>query len=83
MFNPFNQQPVQSQNQDDPMSMIMQKFGNAQNFQNQANNMLNQFNQQGIDPRQKVQELLNSGQMTQWQFNMFRGIANKITGMNM
>lgn len=51
---------------------------------NQQNNMLNilqQFNQfknnfQG-DPRQKVQELLNSGQMTQDQFNQLYQMANQ------
>lgn len=39
--------------------------------------------QQNIDPQAKVQELLNSGQMTQEQFNQFRMIANQLTGKNM
>lgn len=47
-------------------------------FSNLAN-VINQFNQfqstfQG-DPRQKVQELLNSGQMTQEQYNQLSIMA--------
>lgn len=58
-FNPFGQQ------QGGP-------FGNI-------NNVLNQFNQfkstfQG-DPKQKVQDLLNSGQMSQEQFNQLSSMA--------
>ena len=50
----------------------------------QKPNMFQQFQQfmsnfRG-DPRQKVQELLNNGQMTQEQFNQFSSIANQITG---
>lgn len=79
MMNPFGN----GSNQPNIMDVIMQRFGNIQNFSNQANTMLNQFNQQGIDPQQKVQELLNSRQMTQEQFNMLRGIVNSITGKNL
>lgn len=44
-------------------------------------NMIQQFNQfrqtfQG-DPKQKVQELLNSGQMTQEQFNQLSSFAEQ------
>lgn len=53
---------------------LMQNFNNfAQQFQNQNKNQT---------PQQKVQELLNSGQMTQQDFNQLREIANKITGKN-
>ena len=38
------------------------------------------FQQSGQNPQQVVQNLLNSGKMTQNQFNQFRDIANKITG---
>lgn len=45
------------------------------------NNMVEQFNQfkqsMNCDPRQKVQELLNSGQMSQAQFNQLRNMANQ------
>lgn len=50
----------------------------------QKPNMLQQFQQfmsnfRG-NPKQKVQELLKNGQMTQEQFNQFSSIANQITG---
>ena len=43
--------------------------------------MIQQFNQfranfQG-DPQQQVQQLLNSGKMTQQQFNQLAGLANQ------
>lgn len=46
---------------------------------NNFGNMMNQFNQfrstfQG-DPQQRVQELLNSGQMSQQQFNQLSNMA--------
>ena len=53
---------------------FMQNFNNfAQQFKNQNNNQT---------PQQRVQELLNSGQMSQQDFNELRDIANKITGKN-
>ena len=47
-------------------------FGNAQNLMNQFQQFASQF--QG-DPQAKVQELLNSGQMTQEQFNKFSSMT--------
>ena len=38
------------------------------------------FQQSGQNPQQMVQQLLNSGQMTQDQFNRLRDMANQITG---
>lgn len=32
------------------------------------------------DPKQRVQELLNNGSMTQEQFNQYKTIADQITG---
>lgn len=58
---------------------IFNMFGGFTNFQNQ----FNQFAQNvptGFNPQQQVQQLLNSGQMSQEQFNYFRSIANMITG---
>ena len=64
------------------------RFGNAPNlsgpFQNAAN-MVAQFKQfrdsfQG-DPRQQVQELLNSGKMTQEQFNQLSNMASQFKGL--
>ena len=49
------------------------------------NNLVNQFNQfkQNFsgDPRQQVQNLLNSGRMSQAQFNQLAQMANQIRGM--
>ncbi len=52
--------------------------------QNQNQNMFQQFQQfmnnfRG-DPRQKVQELLQNGQMTQEQFNQLSQMADQLTG---
>lgn len=61
------------------MNPLFNMFGNQQGPFNNMNNVINQFNQfqstfQG-DPKQKVQELLNSGQMTQNQFNQLSNMA--------
>ena len=37
----------------------------------------------GANPQQMVQQLLNSGKMTQQQFEQLRNMANQFTGMNM
>lgn len=51
---------------------MLQKFKDfTQNFQRNFGN---------TDPRQIVQNLLNSGQMTQSQFNQFSNLANQIIG---
>lgn len=36
-----------------------------------------------ISPQQAVQNLLNSGKMSQQQFEQFRNIANSFSGMKM
>ncbi len=59
---------------------IFNMFGGFANFINQFNQFRQNFMQSGMNPQQKVQELLNSGQMTQEQFNQLRGMANQITG---
>ena len=58
-FNPFGKQQAGP-------------FNNAANLVNQFNQFKSSF--QG-DPRQQVQNLLNSGQMTQDQFNQFSTMA--------
>ena len=66
------------------MNNIFAMFGGLQNFQNQFNAFKQQFNMQNnISPQEKVQQLLNSGQMTQQQFDQLRQIANQITGKNL
>lgn len=62
---------------------IMQMFGGQQSFLAQFNNLKNQFSMQGINPQQRVQDMLNSGQMSQDQFNRLRAMANLISGRNM
>lgn len=59
-------------------SQNMGPFGNIQNFMSQ----LNQFRQgfQG-DPRQQVQQLLNSGKMSQSQYNQLSKTATQIQNM--
>lgn len=60
------------------MNPLLQMFGN---MPTNNGNILQQFMQfksnfQG-DPQQKVQELLNSGQMTQEQFNQLSVMAHE------
>ena len=52
-------------------------FGNAMNFMQQ----LNQLKQSGIDPNQKIQEMLNSGQISQEQYNAAVQRAQQIQSM--
>lgn len=59
---------------------IIDMLSNMQNFNQNFSAFRNQFMQQGISPEQQVANLLNSGQMTQDQFNEFRQIANMLTG---
>ena len=53
-------------------------FGNARNLMNQFQQFKSQF--QG-DPREQVQQLLNSGQMTQEQFNQLSSMAQQFQGL--
>lgn len=62
---------------------VINKFGGIQSFSQKLQNFAQEFSKQNLDPRTKVQEMLNSGQMTQSQFDQFRAIANKITGKNL
>ena len=67
MGNPFYNQntPMQSPN---PVWNIFQQFKQFEaNFQG--------------DPRQRVQELLNSGQMSQQQFNYLSNLAQQFQNM--
>lgn len=50
--------------------------GGFSNFINVFNNFKNSFKG---NPRQKVQELLNSGQMSQEQFNQLSQMANQMS----
>ena len=64
--------------------MQLQQFlQNPQQFKAQFENFARNFMQGGQNPEQVVRQLLNSGQMTQDQFNHLRTIANQITGQRL
>lgn len=54
-------------------------FGMMQQFQTFVNN----FQKMQKDPRTAVQELLNSGQMSQAQYNQLSQMASQILGRKM
>ena len=56
------------------------RFGGFANFMSQFNQFKQNMTSTGVNPQEKVQQLLNSGQMSQEQFNQLRDIANLITG---
>ena len=63
---------------------LLNMFGGFNNFQAQFNAFKQRFMMQNnVTPQQKVQELLDSGQMTQQQFDQLRMLANQITGKNL
>lgn len=49
---------------------------------NQFSTFVNNFKKMNKDPQQAIQELLNSGQMSQQEYNQLRQIANQILGTN-
>lgn len=62
---------------------IYDRFGGFMNFVNQFNQFKQNAQANGLNPQQQVQQLLNSGQMSQEQFNQLRDMANLITGKRM
>lgn len=65
------------------MQQLLQLLQNPQNLMEQFSDFVKNFNQQynGQNPQQMVQQMLNSGQMSQAQFNQYREYANKILGV--
>ena len=63
-----------------PNNPLFNNFGGYQNFMNGLNSFAQQLHQ---DPRMQAQQMLNSGQMTQQQFEQLRQMANALTGMNL
>lgn len=63
---------------DQQANYVEQMFGGLSNFQQQLQQFASRFQNQ--NPQAMVQNLLNSGQMTQQQFEQYRAIANQITG---
>ena len=70
--------------------MFQQMLSNQQQMQN-FQQQFNQFQQQfqggqngvgGMDPRAIIQQKLNSGEMTQQQYEQLRNMANMLMGTN-
>ncbi len=59
---------------------IFQMFGGQQNMLGQHQQMMSEYQRQGINPQMQVQQMLNSGRISQEQFNQARMIANILTG---
>ena len=63
--------------------MNQNMLNNPMDFQNRFNQFVQNFRNQGNqDPRQKIQELLDSGKMSQQQYNQLRQVANRFLGTN-
>ena len=60
---------------------MFRRFGGPQNFINQFNQFRQNFSNQQ-NPQQMVQQLLDSGKMTQEQFNQLSQMANQIINRN-
>lgn len=63
--------------------MLRQLLNNPMQLKQQFEAFARNFQQNGQNPRQLVQQLLNQGKMTQAQFNQYRDIANQITGQRL
>lgn len=70
MANPLFNQYGKNQNGNNSIQSFL-TF--AQNFRRNSN----------VSPKQKVQELLDSGQMSLEQFDALRNMANQLTGKNL
>lgn len=57
------------------MNNMMDILADPAGFERQVNEFA-QNNLQGVDPEAKVRELVNSGQMSQAQYNQFSKIAS-------
>lgn len=59
----------------------MQMFGNMQNMIANFNQFRQQIEKQGINPQQQVMQLMQSGKMSQQQFEELKHVANTLSGM--
>lgn len=58
-------------------------FNNPMELQNKFNQFVQDYRSQwNQDPKEKVEQLLDSGKMTQEQYDRFRKIANDFLGTN-
>ena len=67
-----------------PMNNFMRGMQNMQNMQQQFQQFMQQYRQQygNADPQQVVQQLLNSGKMSQSQYEQIRQMTNMFFGGN-
>lgn len=83
LYNRLNPQAFQTQQTLQPQSTgnpVLDMFGNFNNFQQQFNQFATQIRNSNTNPQEAVQRMLNSGQMSQEQFNRLSQMANMITG---
>lgn len=73
-------QSIYNQMNNENSNPIFNLFGGFQRFQQNFYNFANQVRHSGTSPEAAVRELINSGRMTQEQFNQFSSIANQIVG---
>ena len=63
------------------MSVIQEMLQNPKLAMQRYESFKKEFMQKNINPQDAVQQLLNSGKMTQMQYEEYRGIAQKF-GIN-
>ena len=73
MPNNLYQQLNNSFTQNNNMQMLLNNFGGLQNTLKEFNNFRNSL--QGNNPQQLIQQLLQSGRMTQNDYNYFSQMA--------
>lgn len=64
------------------LNQVMQYFGGPQQFQILMNQAQQRLQQTSLSPEQYVRQKLDSGELTQEQFQQARNFANQVTGMN-
>lgn len=74
MFERFQQKKQQTQNSMNP-------FSSPEAFQQASGQLMNNLNQMGMTPETQVRQLMQSGQMTQQQFNQLSNQADKVYQM--
>ena len=63
--------------------MYNQKFNSPFDLQNKFNQFVQDYKTQwNQDPKERVQQLLDSGKMTKEQYDKLRDMANKFLGTN-
>lgn len=62
---------------------MINNLNNMMDFQDKFNKFVQDYKGQwNQDPKERVQQLLDSGKMTQEQYNQLRQFANKFLGTN-